>query len=451
MAGSSSQAVQERHQAVETALEAARLEVARRLTARGLPLTLQVPELQIKAEGERGGWASKWETVSISPLRNFNIQLAIQDQSVEHRILGLRPQLQSLAKLLNDQSDLGVQPSNFLPALTGVEAILARYVTKLANRYLTSLSTISEADDTLLAQLMEELDELVERDRIRHTNQLALHGVEVDAPLEHRGVQLRSLTPAERGQYFQSRSGHQLDPYQQPTDFVVPRDLNESVPSTLLEVTTSRSLAGGTSGDQLGLINRVALAFYLKDFVIASAGIIVGFDRPLWASVGQSHARSLVDQKFPVISRLITEAEFKAVVDLAHKMPEFGPAEGSSREVVLYRMLRGLGVHWQESGFLDFAVALEAALLKGAQTELSYRFALYGALFLRDERRSKETFDQLRKVYAVRSNLVHGSATKAGEREEALKLASDIGRAVTLRAIEHGWPDPEDLDRQALI
>ena len=131
---------------------------------------------------------------------------------------------------------------------------------------------------------------------------------------------------------------------------------------------------------------------------------------------------------------------------LAHRC-----SEASNHEIALYRTLRGLGMHWQESGFLDFAIALEAALLQGVETELSYRFALYGALFLQDERVPEETFKQLRDVYTTRSKLVHGSKVDAAKREQAIIDARDITKAIMLKAIENGWPNKGQLDRRALV
>jgi hypothetical protein len=424
MADDSSLDAKTLHGSVAAALEGARAEVIRRLTTHGIPLTIEAPELRIVPTTE-GGWRSEWAVVPISPLHNISVEIAIKDDSIPHRILGLRSQLEALARLLDERSDLGSRPANLLPGLSGVDAILARYLTNLARTYLLALSNLEHPEPATVTRLAEELGELIQQTTARRTYQLAIEGLHVQSPLEHRGVRLRQLTPAERGRYYQSRSGDELNPYQQPTDFVIPREFTMITPSTLLEVTTNRPIH--EVNDQTTLPNRVALAFFLKDFVIASTGIVVAFDRPIWATFGQSHGRSLVGERpITTVTKPITQAEFEAVVDLAHKIPEFGPEEASNHEVALYRTLRGLGVHWQESGFLDFAIALEAALLQGPQTELAYKFALYGALFLRDERPTEQTFEQLRNVYDVRSKLVHGSPIKAERRAQAMVDAADI-------------------------
>ncbi len=120
------------------------------------------------------------------------------------------------------------------------------------------------------------------------------------------------------------------------------------------------------------------------------------------------------------------------------------------REIILFRLLRGSGMHWQESGFLDFVVSLEAALRGGVKDELAYRFSLYGALFLRDELEPAKTFKRLRRVYKVRSNLVHGTPVPRETRRSAEADAADLAKAVVRKAIVDGWPAKAELDEVAL-
>jgi hypothetical protein len=157
-----------------------------------------------------------------------------------------------------------------------------------------------------------------------------------------------------------------------------------------------------------------------------------------------------VDEKSGATSRSLSLEEFSSIVDLAHKMPDFGTAESSGREVVLYRVFRGCGLRWLDSGFLDFTIALEAALLQKPTTELAYKFSLYGALFLREELDPKETFERLRKIYTVRSKLVHGSSIPRQMRSDANRDAAELAIAVTRKSIELGWPNPTILDAVAL-
>ena len=103
----------------------------------------------------------------------------------------------------------------------------------------------------------------------------------------------------------------------------------------------------------------------------------------------------------------------------------------------------------QQAGFLDFATALEAALLSGISDELAYRVCLYGLLFLGDERDSHESFEKLKKIYDVRSKVVHGSRSKR-RKGPPQTLLRRIWRVLSLgKAIESGWPNAKDLDQRA--
>ena len=77
-------------------------------------------------------------------------------------------------------------------------------------------------------------------------------------------------------------------------------------------------------------------------------------------------------------------------------------------------------------------------------------FALYGALFLREDRPPAKTFEALKRIYRVRSDMVHGTPPKPEDRHQAAKDAADIARAVIRRSLESGWPDTKKLDRMAL-
>jgi len=72
--------------------------------------------------------------------------------------------------------------------------------------------------------------------------------------------------------------------------------------------------------------------------------------------------------------------------------------------------LDGGGRLREDDAIIDYAIGLEALLLKGVNAELSYRFALRGATILAWVSGDTETFfNNLRDFYDVRSNMVHGS------------------------------------------
>lgn len=73
------------------------------------------------------------------------------------------------------------------------------------------------------------------------------------------------------------------------------------------------------------------------------------------------------------------------------------------------RLLDGGSRLREDDGIVDYAIGLEALLLKGIKDELSYRFALRGATILFwDGGEREKIFNELRDFYEVRSKIVHG-------------------------------------------
>lgn len=436
-----------RRELVTSSLEAARVEVLRRLRDRRLPTSIEVQRVVVKDNEDRTGWSTDWETVRVSSLRTTEISNLVRDDSVQFRLIGLREQLQPLAEFLNDHSDLGGKNSQgMLPNESGPDAVLARYLAPLAHTYIAGLSDVARRSPRAVDRIDAEIAQLCDATTVAHKRQLAVEGLRVARRLgPYRQVTLRPLTGVERGQAQQDELTAMSQPRASTSDYIVPRRFNMFSPRTLLEITTTRRK--DKIADESRLPNRLALAFYLTSYDIAGPGLIIGFDEPRWASSGFSHS------PFPVTERSVTDKPlkptvFKSIVDLAYKMPDFGGEEGSGKEVALFRTLRGCGA--RDSGFLDFAIALEAALLGGATTELAYRFSLYGSLFLQDERNADETFGKLRNIYDVRSKLVHGSRIKREARAAAEQDARELACAVIKRSVEQDWPDSKRLDALAL-
>ena len=433
---------------METCLEAARLEVCRRLADKELPTSITVPRLVVVDDANGSGWRSGVEEVRRSPMRSGRISIAIGDDSVAGRPFGLREQLEPLAELLDATTRLGQpQPSGFLPNATGVDAILARVVAPLAHEYLARLDDVAIPDLALVRQLAQELEALASAEDISRTSQLVLEGITVPASLgPYRGVSLRPLSGSERGAIAAQHEVGLTDDVSGDREFPVPRRITFFNPTALLSITSTRPVDEPPGPARLPF--RVALAFVLAGFELSSLGFLTEFDEPRWASLGTSHTPFPLQERMTVTPRPITKAEFEAAIDLAYKTPDFAAEESTGKGVVLYRVLRGSGV--DTGGFLDFAIALEAALLSGAQTELAYRFSLYGALFLADERDAHATFTRLKRIYQIRSKLVHGAIVRPDDRYAAEQDAAELAKAVARRAIERGWPEQSRLDALAL-
>jgi hypothetical protein len=156
--------------------------------------------------------------------------------------------------------------------------------------------------------------------------------------------------------------------------------------------------------------------------------------------LGQSFGASLT----------LDEAQFHSAIDLAHEMSDFSTEERTPHDIALSRLLRACGAAPMAPSFLDYAVALEAALLSGSNGELSFRFALYGALFLSPERETIDTYEKLKRIYKHRSNLIHGNVIKTAELHAIQTDAADLAKAVVLKSLRQGWPNGSALETLAV-
>lgn len=434
---------------VTEALEAARIEVVRRMNTLGHGLTIIRQAPSIPNDPQVAGWNTELITEQVSGLYPEYVLYSIGDRSVPNVILGLKDQLLPLAEYLVRNTDLTTRRYSGLIGGDEIDGLLFRCLSPMAIHYLTSLTDLASGDAEHAAGLAAELYHMAKSDSITHLSHLAVSGIYPEGEYDHRGISIRSLTARERGNWVEQTTlggsarpapNSDLYPFGQFPTFLIP--------SALIQIATTRPV--GTRFDSSRLPYRVALSFFLAGYNLGGAGTITHFDSPVWAAMGRNSTPFPVNEKAGATSKLLSRDDFLAVVDRAYKMPDFGGAESSGREVVLDRVLRACGLRWLDSSFLDFAIALEAALLQKPTTELSYKFSLYGALFLRQELDPQETFRRLRNVYDVRSKLVHGGAILPQKRNDANRDAGELAIAVARKAIDSGWPDPAKLDALAL-
>jgi Apea-like HEPN len=435
---------------VASALNAARNEVVRRLEAKGLPLSLPFTRLSIAIDEDKDGPIEKyiWEDVTINSLRDSSIAFAVRDILPPIMLYAPIPEVDTLANYLDRESNLRTRPQNFLSNQSGTLAILVNYVGPFVSQYLRSLPSLETDNHGEIKRLAEELYQYAKNPKIKSAHQFTISGVAPGAQYSYRDVTIRPLSPLERGAFYQHKGATVNYETVPGSDFMLPSAYSSSfVPTTLVEVTSTRR--ADQAPRTISLPNRVALAFFLLDYDLSGPGTIVAFDHPTWAA--RYFQSSFLTTEEPLTrDRPISEEDFCRIVDLAHKIPSFSGNESKTREIALFRTLRAFGTRRQESAFLDFTIALEAALLSGTTTELAYRFRLYGALFLADTFDPQETFKRLKNIYEIRSKLVHGGSIK---RENLVAAQTDVvplARAVIRKSVELGWPDGTSLDMQAV-
>lgn len=394
------------------------------------------------------GWGSEWVPTTVSSLNDDGVLIAIRDESIDGRALGLREQLEPLARELAAQTDMGDRRALLYPAAKGVEGILIRYLSVMAFSYLRQLETLEKPSDEIVRRLCQELTAFADAQSATHVRQVLLFGPAPEASFDYRDVSIRPLSYEERGIVMERRDGlgnTAIRGYR--SGVIVPHQVNVFMPSAVLEARHQLKWA-----DQVHvstLLEQVCLSFFLHDWILSGLGAVTSYQWPIWTSIGIMSCEFPVQENFQVKEQTLSESDFHSVVDLAHRTPRFTNAEENSEEIALHRLLRACGTSSQESNFLDLAICLEAALLRGTSTELAYRFKLYGSLFLREDLDPDETFRQLGNIYSVRSKLVHGSTVKSDYLDRASNDARILACAVIRRAIETGWPKAEELDHLA--
>ena len=97
--------------------------------------------------------------------------------------------------------------------------------------------------------------------------------------------------------------------------------------------------------------------------------------------------------------------------------------------------------------FIELRVALEALFLNNCQSELAYRLATRGALYLGDNfKERKEYYDILRKAYKIASIAVHGKEIDMKKHKKLLENAQDLCRKGILKMLQQGQrPDWEKI------
>jgi len=374
--------------------------------------------------------------------------MAIRDDTVPTALAGFRDQLQTLAERLDNETDLGQARSiGFLPDTTGPDAVLARCLTPMAMHYLMNLKDLAADDEELLDRIGSELNDLARGGVFWHCQQVTVAGVRPEAEFTHKDIRIRSLSSQERGALWE-QDMYGIQQRRSTLEYVPPATYQPLDADTLLEIRTSRPRS--KDQDESNLARPIVLAFFLSGFDLRIHGGVVAFNLPQWSSIGFQTTQPFTSNRQFITAKPIDRSTFEKIIDLGYQIPDFTSNESDPHEIALDRLLRACGATNSASGFLDFVIALEAALLAGVETELSYRFSLYGALFLKPERDPTETFKKLREVYSVRSKIVHGSPVKPAKRTAAVNDAADIAKAVIRRAIEQSWPQPSELDKQAV-
>lgn len=131
--------------------------------------------------------------------------------------------------------------------------------------------------------------------------------------------------------------------------------------------------------------------------------------RPMPQEIGRWGGRYILDTNVS-----------KRLKDLWPHLRNIIEAERHYLRIPAQRLVDGGGRYREDDVIIDYAIGLEALLLKDITHELSYRFSLRGATILAwDSGVRDEFFKQLRDFYDIRSKIVHGSHVDSAKLKDA--------------------------------
>lgn len=429
---------------VRESLESVRATVVKRLLDVNLPTSISI-EVPIVNLGPPGQWETNIEVRQVASVYNHAVAKRISPQGLPWEF-GIADKLMALAEFLEDSTDLASRNearSVASPAKTPEDTIVSTYLEPMSRRYLYSLTDLAIPDDRAIEGFAKELAGVVAEGTPRYHFQLHLSGLLLDETIRDGNVTLRPLTHSELGFLSKLLYPNPTEAAMLEQDLLVPSRRTSSLPTSLIEVELALDRPFQDGFGEADILHRFVLACSLHGIDIGGTGVMMASRYPRWIGLGGTFS-----MPSPVLGRLVStpvemdQAKFAELMELARRMPPLSESSNTQGAIALYRALRGFMTPIGEGdGFLDFAVALEAALLSKGGSELSFRFALYGAALLRRTRLPQETFEELRKVYQMRSKLVHGSKYSDSERAKAGRLAKELCKSVLLEALVGDWPD----------
>jgi hypothetical protein len=438
--------------------ERARERIAARMTEAGMPFTIALQQQVLVPNAEGTGWEGRQEVVPLNFLRED--RSAWPPQVLAEWLVDARSMAEELGALFEDR----VIVNGAFPAgsrFTGVEAgvsdrsdeldmLVRAAVLSPMDAYVKSLDSPAVGDDSLARRIATDVVRIMSTGKLTARRSIALAGIqtasdEVSIP----GCRVRVLSGAEMGEladYRGPRSG--------------PIGGLRGLPHFVIATHVMEVDAPTDNPNRVGMlpIPSLYLALLLHGFDLAGTGVMATYIIPEWWFGGMVmrpfNMRSHVEG-----TRKLERHQLEAASVTATRLDQFRiDAPERPSEVALQRFMLGCGRQDAIEAILDFVIALEALLLPydrdSRNADMSYRFRVHGAHYLAAsplgvERRS--VFGQLRRLYEVRSRIVHGDNYPGpneaiGFRAEARQLAA---RGL-LRAVSEGFPDPTGFNRLVL-
>lgn len=377
-----------------------------------------------------------WEYRNVSPLFTQELAFMLDNALASTPPIGTPPVADVLEFVSSDALPWGIFNSE------DRDRDANRLLDAAARDYLAALDSLETADARLAEEHAAELVDLLAAETVVLVTALPVGGLTVpEEPIDIGEFRLRRLTPEELGRLFEAGMMGTARPA--PRRTVRRLRLDGASERAVLE-TRVRCAKNAQPTDAL-LPHRAVLALQLLGFELHGSG-----GSTAWTEPGPSTA---VGNPFISIAEVGTserecsEDELRHAAALAAVIPEGAIWNPRTRvELVLHRFKLGATERSQVDSVVDYVVALESFLLGEKEGEYRFKFGLFGAWYLGSNVEEREAIARdLREIYDVRSEIVHGSIPNNERIAEIARRARDLAARMIIKALESGWPSHDQL------
>lgn len=326
-----------------------------------------------------------------------------------------------------------------------MEWIYNTILTRVRLEYLAALESLESGRRELADDLARDLLDLFERDTVDFVTTLPVAGIRfAEDPVEIANIRFRSITSKELGRLFEAAMSY-------PLSGIRRRSLSTPHPEHVserwaLEVRTPcEKLVQPQAGFQP---MKLVLALQLLGFELHGSGFATTWIEPGPSLFGGG-------QKFRLPqwgeSKDCSREELERALALTAKIQDGAILRPTSpQELVLHRFLLGAAEESRTDALIDYTISLEGFLLPPSKYgEYRFKFGLFGAWYLGSDRKNRaELSKDLRGIYDLRSEIVHGVGPPLDEKiAEGATRARELAARMIVKALENGWPSHNDLSK----
>jgi hypothetical protein len=311
---------------------------------------------------------------------------------------------------------------------------------------LKRMPSLQRIDSASTESYANEVAQVAHDARWRYREIAFVSGVDFDSPtcqnFKEGHVVLRRISEEEQVQWLEDsgfrRSMGEIDPPLLALEVLAtsPRGATDPKwPHSAAEIMAALELAGCRIGGQ------VATTYITPKWI---APVISPVKLTLPGSTGGRITK-------------FSEGDFKATLNTMAALKKYSVEQPRSvTDLALHRFVSGCARPVPADAIIDFTIALESLLLPYDEAtrhgDLGYRFRMHGAYYLSEEPEDrKKTFKELRRIYDMRSRLVHGSRyPPENEIIEICEIAYEVAQRGLKSAVLQGFPTADIFNSMIL-